>query len=69
MAAMESRFEQNLTHQISGLREEMIRSDLENKNELREEIRKNGVANIKWMFIFWIGQMGVLLGILFAVLG
>ena len=63
----EKRFETKLVQEISGLREEMIRSDLAIKDELKEEIHKHSTATIKWMFLFWIGQIVVLLGILFAV--
>ena len=65
---------EELKKDILSLREEMIRSDLLIKGELKEEIsnlrgdmNKNNTATIKWMFIFWIGQIGALLGILFAV--
>ena len=37
------------------------------EGSLREEIQKSKVDTIKWMFIFWIGQIGALFGILFAV--
>ena len=37
------------------------------EGSLREEIQKSKVDTIKWMFIFWIGQIGAVLGILFAV--
>jgi len=37
------------------------------EGSLREEIQKSKVDTIKWMFIFWIGQFGAVLGILFAV--
>lgn len=67
VAAVEGRFNEKLSGEISNLREEMIRSDLSLKDELKEEIHKHGIANIKWMFVFWIGQIGVILGILFAV--
>ena len=51
----EQRFEAKLTKETSLLREEMVRSD----ESIRADI-------IKWMFIFWVGQIGVILGMLFA---
>ncbi len=39
---------------LSDLRKEMG-NDLSN---LRKEIGENRTENIKWMFIFWIGQVG-----------
>jgi len=63
IALTEEKFENKLTKEISYLREEMIRSD----ESLRVDIHKIGSTTIKWMFIFWIGQIGALFGILFAV--
>lgn len=34
--------------------------------ELRVEFSQSKFELIKWMFIFWVGQIGVLTGILFA---
>lgn len=36
------------------------------ERRLSEEIGKLKAEVIKWMFIFWVGQVGVILGILFA---
>ena len=36
------------------------------KTEFRETIANLRAELIKWMFIFWIGQIGVITGILFA---
>ena len=46
----------------SDLREQIISTDA----SLRSEIHKSKADTIKWMFIFWIGQIGAILGILFA---
>jgi hypothetical protein len=69
----ESRFEKKLTDEISNLWELMIRSDHNFKEELqgsinstREDMYKLHSGTVKCMFIFWIGQVGALLGILFA---
>lgn len=52
-----------------------IEADTENKKELLAT--KVDIANakteiittiLKWMFIFWLGQIGVLTGIIFAML-
>jgi hypothetical protein len=50
---VEKRFERRLTEEVSGL---------------RVEIHKSKSDTIKWMFIFYIGQVAALGGILFAVL-
>lgn len=38
------------------------------ERRLAEEIGEAKVELIRWMFIFWVGQIGVLTGILFAFL-
>jgi hypothetical protein len=70
----EQRFEQSLSREIDGLREEMIRSDLNVRNELKSDIadlrgrvEKSKSDTIKWMFLFWVGQIGAVLGIILAV--
>jgi Fe2+ transport system protein B len=63
LAESEKRFEKKLSEEISGVREEMVRGDC----ALQKEIQKSKTDTVKWMFIFWIGQIGALLGILFMV--
>jgi len=36
--------------------------------DIRKEIAEGKTDVIKWMFIFWVGQIGVLSAILFAFL-
>ena len=49
-----TRFERRLAEEIGGLRTEMSAFE----------------ARItRWMFVFWIGQIGALLGILFVFFG
>src|SRR5262249_3481306 len=48
---VEERFERRLSEEIGKLRTDMA--------DLRTNL-------IQWMFLFWIGQIGVLTGILFA---
>ncbi len=45
----------NLGNAISEIKNDLLAKDSETKADL-----------IKWMFIFWVGQVGVILGILFA---
>ena len=35
-------------------------------SKVREDNRKNQADTIRWLFIFWVGQIGAMLGILFA---
>lgn len=38
----------------------------EESSKLQVELSKTRADIIKWMFIFWVGQIGVLLGIIFG---
>jgi hypothetical protein len=74
LANTEKRFEKRLIEEISGLREEMVRSDLSVRDELKADIadlrgriEKSRSDTIKWMFLFWVGQIGAVLGIILAV--
>src|SRR5690349_4172197 len=42
-----------------------VRSEI---NKLRTDIAESKANTIKWMFIFWIGQIGALLGIILLFL-
>ncbi len=52
-----SKVDTRITTEISGLRV-----------DLTEKIQKSKTDTIKWMFLFYIGQVGALAGILFVVL-
>jgi hypothetical protein len=52
---VEEKFERRLSEEIGQVRTELVTMIAETKAEL-----------IKWMFIFWVGQVGVILGVLFA---
>ena len=51
IAFMEERFERRLAEEIS---------------KVRQEIAEAKADLIRWMFVFWVGQIGVITGILFA---
>ncbi len=59
---VEEKFERRLSEKISELKTEIA----ETKAELKTEIANTRAELIKWMFIFWVGQLGMMLGILFA---
>ena len=59
LADAEKRFEKRLTEEIAGVRVEIA--------DLRGSIQKSKSDTIKWMFLFWIGQIGAVLGIILAV--
>ena len=53
---------------ISSLRSEIvgIREEIANlRYDIRKEMGEHKADNFKWMFIFWIGQLGAMLGIIF----
>ncbi len=60
---------------ISNLRKDMgndianVRNEIANvRHDLRKDIGESKADNIKWMFIFWIGQVGATLAIVFLFL-
>ncbi|SRR6056297_371434 len=55
---VEKKFERRLTEEIAKVRDEIF--------SLRVEIHKSQTATIRWMFVFWVGQIGAMLGILCA---
>ena len=55
---VEEKFERRLSEEIGKARAEI--------GSVRNEIYGIKSELIKWMFIFWVGQVGVILGILFA---
>ena len=59
LADAEKRFEKRLMEEIAGVRVEIA--------DLRGGIQKSKSDTIKWMFLFWIGQIGAVLGIILAV--
>ena len=55
---VEEKFERRLSEEIGNVKVEI--------GSVRNEIYGIKSELIKWMFIFWVGQVGVILGILFA---
>jgi len=55
---VEERFERWLAEEIGKVREEI--------STLRVEMADLRANLVQWMFLFWIGQIGVLTGILLA---
>ncbi len=57
-----SRFERRLAEEVDKLRTE-LHSEI---GGLRADMGAFEARITRWMFVFWIGQIGALLGILFA---
>lgn len=69
MEVVEERFERRLTEEMSKIRVEIseLRVELSGEtSKLRAEMHDLRANLVQWMFLFWIGQIGVLTGILFA---
>jgi len=61
---VEERFERRLAEEIGKFRAEIAGVI----SKLRAEMHDLRASLIQWMFVFWIGQIGVLVGFLFTFL-
>jgi hypothetical protein len=70
VAVVEEKFERRLTEEASKLRAEIghLRGEMieRMRGEMIERIESVRSELIKWMFVFWVGQIGAIVGILFA---
>ena len=73
LEVVEDRFERRLTEEIYSLKVELHKEIADTRQELLKEIvavridsSKNKAEIIKWMFIFYLGQIAVILGVLFT---
>jgi hypothetical protein len=64
LTSASERFERRLTEEISGLRLEMSNGFAALRIELREGLANVRVDLIKWSFVFWIGQLVALSGVM-----
>ena len=60
--ALQEKFERRLSVELWKLRIEIF----DEMSKLRGEFHKRQTATIRWMFVFWVGQLVAMLGILFA---
>ena len=58
------RFERRLTEEVGGLRIEMAHM----KMDLRQDIAAARVDILRWSFVFWIGQVAAIIGLLAFVM-
>jgi hypothetical protein len=70
---VEEKFERRLSEKIGEVKTEIAETKVElitlisqTKTELMTQIANIRSELIKWMFIFWVGQLGMIIGILFA---
>jgi len=64
LAIAEERFERRLTEETAKINERI--TSLESR--MMVEIHRSRADIIKWLFIFWLGQIGILSGIVFGLL-
>ena len=62
--AAADRFERRLTEEISALRVELGRELHEGLAGVRQELSTSRVELLKWSFLFWLGQVGAVAGLL-----
>ncbi|NOZ55617.1 MAG: hypothetical protein GXO73_02345 [Calditrichaeota bacterium] len=56
-----------LREEIASFRSEVHGALIKLGAELRQEMAQKHVETIRWMFIFWIGQVAVLVGLILAL--
>ncbi len=59
---VEDKFERRLTEEMAKVNQRIT----EEISRVNQKISESHANLIKWMFIFWMGQIGMMLGILFA---
>ncbi|MCG6553959.1 MAG: hypothetical protein L7F77_16680 [Candidatus Magnetominusculus sp. LBB02] len=67
IAIAEERFERRLVEESGKLRLEIEKLRTETRLEIekvRTEVEKSGKENIKWMFLFWVGQIAAVAALL-----
>ncbi len=72
---LEERFARRLAEEIGKLRAEMyeeigkLRSEMHDEiGKLRAEMHSMKADIIKWMFVFWVSQTLVIIGVIFALM-
>ena len=68
---LENNFEKDQAKTIAKAIDEAIGESVKQQSTIlttKEDLASLKAEIIKWMFIFWIGQIGVLSGIIFAML-
>jgi hypothetical protein len=64
MTACTDRFDRRLADEASGLRVQIVQSE----SALRADIAAGRVEFIKWSFVFWVGQVLAVTGIMTVLL-
>ena len=64
LSAAADRFERRLAEEISALRVEIREGLHAGLTSVRQEIATTRVETLKWSFVFWIGQVAAMAGLL-----
>jgi hypothetical protein len=64
LSAAGDRFERRLAEEISALRVEIRAGLHDGLTSVRQEIATTRVEMLKWSFVFWIGQVAAMAGLL-----
>ena len=65
---VEEKFERRLSEEMAKINQRITDEVAKINQRISEEIHRMRADIIKWMFIFWVGQIGVIVGLLFAFL-
>ena len=58
------RFERRLTHEVSALRVDLSRELHQGLSGVRQEMATGRADLVKWSFLFWVGQVAAVAGLL-----
>lgn len=64
----QERFERRLAEELAKFREDMVNAMTTLKCDLHREIQTTRVELMKWSFLFWIGQVAALSGMMALLL-
>ena len=64
VASANDRFECRLAQELSALRVDMAQAMANLGRDLRQEMATNRVELLKWSFLFWVGQLAGVAGLL-----
>lgn len=62
--AASDRFEQQLAVELSELRMELCTTIHKDLTDVRQELATTRVEMLKWSFVFWVGQLAAIAGLL-----
>lgn len=64
VSAAADRFERRLTEEMSGLRLEFREGLHEGLTAVRREVATTRIEMLRWSFLFWVGQVAAMAGLL-----